>query len=156
MKLDNIITVRADLICETGLHVGASDAEMHIGGVDNSVMKNPVTGEPFIPGSSLKGKMRSLLEWRSGLVEETPLSWKTYKATKDEEALRILKLFGLAASDRPNVDEARFVGPTRLSFWDAVLDPDWSREYYERHRIWTEVKTENMINRITASASDSK
>lgn len=34
MKLDNIITVRADLICETGLHVGANDTEMHIGGVD--------------------------------------------------------------------------------------------------------------------------
>ena len=55
--------IKADLRCITGLHIGGTDEGFEIGGMDNPVIKDPITGYPYIPGSSLKGKMRSLLEW---------------------------------------------------------------------------------------------
>lgn len=152
MKLENIITISADLICETGLHIGASENEMHIGGIDNPVIKDPVTGQPYIPGSSLKGKMRAMLEWCTGLVQEKPLSWNIYKDSQNPDVLKILKLFGVAAGDSLKLEEARLLGPSRLSFWDASLDPQWASEQFNRHHGWTDAKTENSINRITGVA----
>lgn len=52
--------------CESGLHIGGSQNELTIGGSDNPVIKNPATGKPYIPGSSLKGKMRHELEKKTG------------------------------------------------------------------------------------------
>ena len=69
-QLTSITTIEATLELVTGLHIGAGDSEMHIGGVDNTVIKHPHTQSPYIPGSSLKGKMRSLLEWRSGCADD--------------------------------------------------------------------------------------
>ena len=54
--------------CKTGLQIQAGNISFDIGGIDNPVVKNPITGEPYIPGSSLKGKMRSLLEWQEVLM----------------------------------------------------------------------------------------
>ena len=68
MKLKQIKQITGTLIIKTGLHIGAGDTEMRIGGTDNQVAKNPLDGQPYIPGSSLKGKIRSLLEWHAGLV----------------------------------------------------------------------------------------
>ena len=59
MKLTKILTIRANLRCLSGLHIGGGDTEMHIGGIDKAVVRNPLTGRPYIPGSSLKGKIRS-------------------------------------------------------------------------------------------------
>jgi CRISPR/Cas system CMR subunit Cmr6 (Cas7 group RAMP superfamily) len=56
------------IILKSGLHIGSGNMEMHIGGTDSPVIKHPHTLEPYIPGSSLKGKIRSLLEMASGLV----------------------------------------------------------------------------------------
>lgn len=154
MQLKNIHTIEAVIVCETGLHIGAGDVEMHIGGIDNSVVKNPLTGEPYIPGSSLKGRMRSLLEWRSGDVQSGPLGWKDYERTKNEEVLAILKLFGVGGGDQLTLEEAKCLGPTRLSFWDAPLDPTWAEEQREAHRMLTEAKSENTIDRITSVAAN--
>jgi len=52
----------------SGLHIGGGDDTMKIGGIDNGVIKDVNTDKPYIPGSSLKGKMRSLLEWHIGVV----------------------------------------------------------------------------------------
>lgn len=52
--------------CESGLHIGGSQDELKIGGSDNPVIKNPGTGKPYIPGSSLKGKMRAEIEKQLG------------------------------------------------------------------------------------------
>ena len=79
MKLTKILTIRANLRCLSGLHIGGGDTEMHIGGIDNAVVRNPLTGRPYIPGSSLKGKIRSLLEWRTGAVKPEPLSYRDYQ-----------------------------------------------------------------------------
>jgi CRISPR-associated protein Csm3 len=62
MQLMNIKKIKGRIVLKSGLHIGAGDTEMHIGGTDNPVIKHPLTQEPYIPGSSLKGKVRSLLE----------------------------------------------------------------------------------------------
>ena len=152
MQLHNIHVIEAVLVCQTGLHIGAGDAEMHIGGIDNGVVKHPSTGVPYIPGSSIKGKMRSLLEWRSGAVQEGPLGWRDYEETKLDEVEAILKLFGVSGSEQLSVEQAEKIGPTRLSFWDALLEEDWRKSQSEAHRPFTEVKSENVINRISGEA----
>ncbi len=62
-KFSGKYIIEADLRCITGLHIGGTDEGFEIGGMDNPVIKDPITGFPYIPGASLKGKMRSLLEW---------------------------------------------------------------------------------------------
>jgi|AAUQ01.1.fsa_nt_gi CRISPR-associated protein Csm3 len=63
-----IIKLTGIVELESGLHIGGGDDTMKIGGIDNQVIKDINTNEPYIPGSSLKGKMRSLLEWHIGVV----------------------------------------------------------------------------------------
>ena len=67
-KSKSIKTIKGQIKVITGLHIGGSSEFMEIGGVDNPIIKNPVNNEPYIPGSSLKGKMRSLMEWHLGLL----------------------------------------------------------------------------------------
>lgn len=151
MKLERIILIEAVLELKTGLYIGAGDTEMHIGGIDRTVIKNPITNEPYIPGSSLKGKMRSLLEWRSGAVKEAPLG------AKDKEkkgVLPILQLFGTSGADQPDEAAAREIGPTRLSFWDCPLDREWVKGVSADNMLLTEAKSENSINRISGTATN--
>jgi CRISPR-associated protein Csm3 len=61
--------IKGHILLKSGLHIGGTEAGIHIGGIDNPVIKNPLTGMPYIPGSSLKGKMRFLLEHIEGLVD---------------------------------------------------------------------------------------
>jgi len=56
------VIIRGKIFCETGLHIGAARESLEIGGLDAPVIRDPLSREPYIPGSSLKGKMRSLLE----------------------------------------------------------------------------------------------
>ena len=67
-KIKEIREIKGKIRVETGLHIGAGSDKIEIGGMDNPVIKNPVTLEPSIPGSSIKGKMRSLMEWKLGKV----------------------------------------------------------------------------------------
>ncbi len=156
-QLTNITTIEATLTLITGLRIGAGDSEMHIGGVDNTVVKHPLTGAPYIPGSSLKGKMRSLLEWRSGAVKEKPLGAKEYTSeidtSKQAEIKRVLQLFGIGGGDvQDNKELVADLGPTRLSFWDCPLEKIWEQEVRDNNQLLTEVKSENVINRISGVA----
>lgn len=54
--------IRSTLIIETGLHIGGSGENLDIGGLDKPVIRDPITQQPYIPGSSIKGKLRSILE----------------------------------------------------------------------------------------------
>ncbi|MEH8028512.1 type III-A CRISPR-associated RAMP protein Csm3 [Gallibacterium anatis] len=156
MKLENIVEIKAKLVLKTGLHIGAGDSEMHIGGIDNAVIKNPITQVPYIPGSSLKGKMRSLLEWYSGEIKDgSPLSIKDFvsPATENKEMVKyILQLFGISGDiDNFEVDE---IGIGRLIFWDCSLSEEWEKQIRENGLFLTEAKTENSINRIKAKAEN--
>lgn len=54
--------IEGKILLLSGLHIGGSDAGVKIGGIDTPIIKNPISGLPYIPGSSLKGKIRFLLE----------------------------------------------------------------------------------------------
>ncbi len=156
MQLQNIQILTADLILESGLHIGAGDSEIHIGGIDNSVVKHPVTGEPYIPGSSLKGKIRSLLEWKSGAVQEDPLGKKEYDRSEGAQQTavkHILQLFGISG-DTQDEGFQKEIGHTRLAFWDCPLDETYAQEQRDNDRLYTEAKSENRINRISGEAKD--
>ena len=155
MKLVNIKEIKGKIKLLTGLHIGAGDTEMRIGGTDNPVIKHPVTNEPYIPGSSLKGKIRTLLELRSGLLVKAetngkPLSAKALQKLDGEErkeALRILKLFGTSGAEAEEE-----VGPTRVAFSDCFITEECRKEVKEGKKVLTEVKAENTINRIKGTA----
>ncbi len=155
LKAINQITGQIELL--TGLHIGAGNEEVHIGGIDNGVIKHPHTQQPYIPGSSLKGKMRSLLEWRAGLVGEAngkPVSINlldNLSGDKKQHAEIIIRLFG-AAGDTKNDKLAEAIGITRLSFWDCSLNTDWKKQISDNNWLYTEAKSENTINRITGTA----
>ncbi|WP_044469478.1 type III-A CRISPR-associated RAMP protein Csm3 [Mannheimia massilioguelmaensis] len=156
MKLTNILEINAKLVLKTGLHIGAGDSEMHIGGIDNTVIKNPITQSPYIPGSSLKGKIRSLLEWKSGEIKSgEPLKLKDIDTAKDQSAVKnILKLFGVT-SDRENKEALlKELGVSRLAFWDCNLNDEWENRIKDDNLSLTEAKSENTINRITATADN--
>jgi len=159
MKLTAIRKFTGHLELVTGLHIGSGNTEMHIGGTDNPVLKNPVTQEPYIPGSSLKGKIRSLLEWKLGVVGQTegkPLGFRDISrvpSADQNQAKNLLKLFGGAPEgsnqDMKLVEE---IGPTRLAFWDCSLSRAWVDEMSRRNLLLTETKMENMIDRIRGVA----
>jgi CRISPR-associated protein Csm3 len=154
-QLTNITTITATLELVTGLRIGAGDSEMHIGGVDNTVIKHPHTQSPYIPGSSLKGKMRSLLEWRSGAVKEEALGWKDFEKASgatQAEVKRILQLFGISGDAKLGAEQMGALGPTRISFWDCNLIKEWENQIREDNFSLTEVKSENRINRISGVA----
>ncbi len=155
MQLTNIHILEATLILETGLHIGGGDSEIHIGGIDNEVIKHPVSGEPYIPGSSLKGKIRSLLEWKSGAVQEAPLGKKEYDNAQSEQQAaaikQILQLFGISG-DTANENFQKEIGHTRVSFWDCPLNRDYVKRLDSDNLPLTEAKSENRINRIAGTA----
>lgn len=154
MKLNQIHILEAKLVLQTGLHIGAGDSEIHIGGIDNEVIKHPVSGEPYIPGSSLKGKIRSLLEWKSGAVQEAPLGKKEYDTNSGDiqtAVKHVLQLFGISG-DTQNEDFQKNIGHTRVSFWDCPLNAGYAERIRERNLPFTEAKSENRINRIAGTA----
>jgi CRISPR-associated protein Csm3 len=159
MQLMDITEITGTLIVKTGLRIGAGDTEMRIGGLDNPIIKHPHTLEPYIPGSSLKGKVRSLLEMKSGLMGQTkgePLKIKDLQGLDDQkkaEAARILRLFGAGGAEAEQIAEED-IGPTRVSFADCPLDDDWRKKALDEGLAFTEVKMENAINRIQGVAQN--
>jgi len=158
MKLIKIKKLEGTITLKSGLHIGSGNMEMHIGGTDSPVIKHPHTLEPYIPGSSLKGKVRSLLEMESGLMiytEGNVVSSKTLDAAKTDTEKKaceaILKIFGSSGADKD--DETGF-GPTRVFFSDCYLDNKWREDARGNRWQLTEVKSENSINRIQGTASN--
>jgi len=161
MKLITIKKLEGTITLKSGLHIGSGNMEMHIGGTDSPVIKHPHTLLPYIPGSSLKGKVRSLLEMASGLVpfasdEGGLVSTKTLNKVKNNEELTkkakaILKIFGSSGADKYDQTD---IGPTRVSFADCYLDEQWYEQAQKNRWPLTEEKSENSINRITGTAAN--
>lgn len=146
MKLKNIIEITGEIEALTGLRVGGAGDIIEIGGNDNPIIRNPQNNEPYIPGSSIKGKMRSLLEWYTGNIDE-----KGEVHTCSKEECPICRTFGRGAKDSGKAKS----GPTRLVVRDAYLTEE-SKENLKRLKITigsdTEMKYENKINRLDSSA----
>ncbi|AEE15338.1 CRISPR-associated RAMP protein, Csm3 family [Thermodesulfobium narugense DSM 14796] len=137
------------IYCVTGLRVGTSTGSVEIGGNDNPVIRNPYNDEPYIPGSSIKGKVRSILEWALGKVSG---DGKTHSC--GEPDCPICNIFGISAS---NSIEADSNSPriARAIFRDAFLTNNTKKWLKDRDIVkFTEIKYENFINRCTAKAEN--
>jgi len=129
----------------SGLHIGGGDDTMKIGGVNNGVIKDANSENPYIPGSSLKGKMRSLLEWDCGVVgigNGLPFNSTLIESLPKDDALinrakTLLTLFG---------DKEGEFGITRISVGDCFLNEK------SKDMVLSEAKYENVINRQTGTA----
>lgn len=125
------------LTLKSGLHIGDSKDNVEIGGVDNPVVRRKDNQQPYIPGSSLKGKMRCLLEQIEG-------------ATKVGENDQINQVFGVARNDKTTIS-------SRIIFRDAYLLPDSAkmlRESPNTDMPYTELKFENSIDRVEGKADN--
>lgn len=153
MQLIEILNYEGKIRVESGLHIGAGEGEIRIGGTDKPVIRDAITQLPIIPGSSLKGKMRSLLEWWTGAVGNggRPADVAATKsAVKKAEAFTLVKVFGTAGNDA----SAELGGPTRISFSDCHLNKIWVDEIKSRNQLPTEVKMENTIDRVRGTAQN--
>lgn len=128
------IQIKGKIEVVTGMHIGGSSAFSAIGAVDSPVMKDSRTNLPLLPGSSLKGKMRTLL------AKSYNKEWVENRDYDDE---RILRLFG---STKKNA-----VRRGRLLFSDMVLENAQKLRELGVNSL-TEVKFENNISRTTAVA----
>lgn len=135
IKLKKKIIYTGTIVLKTGLHIGGTNTALNIGGPDKFVVRNPINQLPYIPGSSLKGKMRSLIELACGNTNNGD-------ATKDPKT-KAGKLFGVP-SDIENGH------PSRIIVRDGELIN--SEEFANTDLLYTESKTEVTINRITAKA----
>ena len=120
------LILECELLVRTGLHIGGSSVFSAIGAVDSPVICDPLSGKPIIPGSSLKGKLRTLLSRSIHQdIEHMP--------DFDDDAEEICKLFG---SSKP-------VRTARLQFSDAFICNETDLSAIGL----TEIKFENTINR---------
>ena len=148
--LGNFI-LRGRFECKTGLHIGGSKEKLEIGGVDSPVVRDPRTRYPYVPGSSLKGKLRSLLEFGLGVVPPDG------EPSTDRDVAR---LFGIGVAEKdPKSDnyvkDLDKIGPSRLLVRDCHPDAK-TVEWWEKldtELLYTEYKSENGINRITSAAN---
>jgi len=151
MKLHKKIIVTGTLELLTGLHIGDSKENTEIGGVDSPIVRRKDNNEPYIPGSSLKGKMRALLEIATGsnlVVDKDGNLKSTFElsAYKTDDSKVIPALFGAAGDDGK---------PSRILVRDAYLSKDWAEKLKKSEYTdmpYTEVKWENVINRIKGTA----
>ena len=126
------VLIHCKLFVVTGMHIGDSSAFSAIGAVDSQVVRDPRSGLPIVPGSSLKGKLRTLLARSiSGDLQNMP------KHDNDDE--RVKRLFGSSSPVRA----------ARLQFADCFVA---NAEEMRRVGI-TEVKAENGINRADSVAN---
>jgi len=150
-RLLKIRKITGKLVVVTGLHIGASQETLEISGLDNPIIRNPANAEPFVPGSSLKGRMRSLAEWYFGEVPQAG------DVTTPIVTSKTARVFGIPAVDpKKCTDEQKRQayqrGPTRLIVRDAPLSEE-SRGRFRQGIPITEVKSENSINRLTSMAN---
>jgi len=150
MKLQTIYAYEGTITLLTGLAIRGAGSELSIGGADSEVIKNPITGEPYIPGSSLKGKMRSQLERVYGakkydnkvLVEETVAPCGCGECD-------ICRVFGAHKNTKS------LVAPTRIIVRDAVLTEECRAQIANmpvEAGNSLELKAENMIKRNSGTA----
>lgn len=159
------LIVEGEITCVTGLHIGAGKGSLEIGGADNPVVKDAF-GVPYIPGSSLRGRLRSLLEQTSGLAVPSELVYlskrrgqevRIHQSDRPDDEICIL--FGRNAGRLDRVTgepiETAMATPARLTFYDAPLLVDsitpQMRENLDDEL--TEVKSENAVDRITSQAN---
>jgi CRISPR-associated protein Csm3 len=134
--------------CKTGIHIGAAPETFEIGGIDSPVVRDPITEEPYIPGSSLKGKLRSLME---RALNKRLSGDKTKMHCCADRKCEVCRLFGSVPIVEPKEEKI----PSPLYVRDLCLDPE-SKAKLEKISSplkYTEWKKENALDRITAASN---
>lgn len=138
-KLIKKVKIQTSITLLTGLHIGGSSENVEIGGIDNPVIKLATkNNEPYIPGSSLKGKMRCLLEQTAGACD----------VGGDD---KVNNLFGIIADKAPDKKDH----PSKLIVRDAMLTDDSKKALLASANLdmpYTESKWENVIDRVRGVA----
>jgi CRISPR-associated protein Csm3 len=154
MKLIAKVIIEGKIKALTGLHIGGSKSSMEIGGVDLNVIKTP-EGVPYIPGSSLKGKLRSLLAREQGSMgvsrRDLDEADKKNGTKTDEDFPLISNIFGIAGDSSSSSKSVI----TRLYVRDAFLNPtDFNTQFsgVELELEYSDVKIENNIDRKRGTA----
>ena len=133
------IKINTSITLITGLHIGGNSENVEIGGIDNPVVKLASKGDvPYIPGSSLKGKMRCLLEQAAG-------------APKVGLDAKVNNLFGITESRNNNTENQ----PSKLIVRDAMLSDESKKMLLDCDNLdmpYTENKFENVIDRVKGIA----
>ncbi len=156
-KIKGKIIIAGVLECLTGLHIGASKENMEIGALDSPVVRDPITRRPYIPGSSLKGKLRALLEkptpdWvpnRNGGTRAKPVMRHECDDADAAAQCPVCRVFGSTG-----LGEGRNF-PARLRVRDLHLTAE-SFEMLEKidtGLLYTEWKFENALDRVTSAAN---
>jgi CRISPR-associated protein Csm3 len=165
LKLIGKLILEGEMHCETGLHIGAGKGSLEIGGADNPVVKDS-HGRPYVPGSTLRGRIRALLEQATGLAVPSELVFiskrkgqevRIHQSDRPDDEICIL--FGRSPGRMEKVGGGDVDGgvatPARLSVFDAPLIAEsitpQMRETLDDEL--TEVKSENAIDRITSQAN---
>ena len=142
IRLKKKVIYTGVITLKTGLHIGGTNAALNIGGPDKFVVRNPINNVPYIPGSSLKGKMRALIENHHGCITVTNKG--EVKPSEDPNSISG-SLFGVATGNQNNK-------PSRLIVRDAELDIN-ACDFSNTDLPYTESKTEVAIDRVTAKAN---
>ncbi len=141
------IEIRGVIECITGLHIGGAKEKVEIGGIDNPVIRDPLTDLPYIPGSSLKGAMRSKLELFNSLslkvVKQGSPPIRMHECN-DNSCIHCI-IFGKPASANGNM-------PTALYVYDAFPTEE-TKELWNKLEDYIEIKYENQLDRITSAAN---
>lgn len=162
------IFIRGYIQAETGLHIGGAQTGLEIGGVDNLVIRNPWDNRPYIPGSSIRGKMRSLWEKRNGASQNQKIGENVYvhicQRKKDERNNPIESVEEL--TERYNncpvcpiygvLPDEGIPAPTRLIVRDVLMWEESAKHLLEKAKtdlLYTEVKWEAAIDRVTSAAT---
>ncbi len=165
LKLIGKLILEGELRCETGLHIGAGKGSLEIGGADNPVVKDS-HGRPYVPGSTLRGRIRALLEQATGAAVPSELVYlskrkgqevRIHQSDRPDDEICIL--FGRSPGRMEKVGggdlDSNHATPARLSVFDAPLvaesiTPQMKETLDDE---LTEVKSENAIDRITSQAN---
>ena len=139
-RLEKIMVLEGKIKIITGLHIGAGSESVEIGGIDTPVVRDPRTGYPYIPGSSMKGKMRSLLEIKRGKV-----GLKGGVCDCEDGECEICRFFGSMSNAN--------AGITRSIFRDCFLTEGSINMLHEKNLLPTEAKSENTIDRLRGKAA---
>ena len=155
IQLHGKIFLQGSINALTGLHIGGNSGELDIGGIDNPIIRNAFNRQPYIPGSSMRGKIRGLLDRHF----ENPLEKRVGRDVRvhecetsvDYNECPVCQIFGVA----PIRQLRGKTMPTRLIVRDTFLTPESlaSLDRADTDTDFTEIKTEVAIDRITSAAT---
>ena len=155
IQLQGKILLQGTIFTRTGLHIGGNSGELDIGGIDNPVIRNAFNRQPYIPGSSVRGKIRGLLDrhFNNSLEKQVGRDVRVHECQtlNAYNECPVCQVFGVA----PTGQLSRETMPTRLIVRDTFLTSE-SLEVLDRADTdtdFTEIKTEVAIDRITSAAT---